>query len=191
MRDQELAALKEERDRLRNACAQMNDEVSQTLGKALRYPWFKDDQKNFPSATEADGVCVGEHVAETLAMEAARRLEAAEALVKGAEEIYTRILAVLADYGYRPKGTLEEGVKWVLESERRRLYEAQHPMLPNGEAVTISEMYARWQTAEALVGRLRGALREMVEQYNPDEGYVKTVITNARAALAESDAVRP
>ena len=49
--------------------------VCQTLGKALGYPWYKDDQKNFPGATEDNGVCVGEHVPETLAMEAARRLE--------------------------------------------------------------------------------------------------------------------
>lgn len=46
-------------------------EICQTLGKVLGYPLFKDDQKNFPGATEADGVCVGEHIAETLAMEAA------------------------------------------------------------------------------------------------------------------------
>ena len=31
-------------------------EIEQILGKALGYPWFKDDQENFPNATEADGV---------------------------------------------------------------------------------------------------------------------------------------
>jgi hypothetical protein len=31
-------------------------EIDQILGKALNYPWFKDDQENFPNATEADGV---------------------------------------------------------------------------------------------------------------------------------------
>ena len=49
-------------------------EVEQTLGKALGYPWYKDDPKNFPNATEEDGVCVGEHTASTLAAEAANRL---------------------------------------------------------------------------------------------------------------------
>lgn len=44
------------------------EEVDQILGKALGYPLFKDDQANFPGAT---GVCVGEHVTVTLAMEAA------------------------------------------------------------------------------------------------------------------------
>lgn len=49
-------------------------EVEQILGKALGYPWYKDDPKNFPDATEADGVCTGEHTYLTLAMEAAKLL---------------------------------------------------------------------------------------------------------------------
>lgn len=56
----------------------MNDEISQILGKALGYPYFCDDKKNFTEAVESDGVCVGDHVAESLAIEAANRLEAAE-----------------------------------------------------------------------------------------------------------------
>jgi iron-sulfur cluster repair protein YtfE (RIC family) len=50
-------------------------EIEQTLGKALGCPWFKDDQVNFPGATEENGVCVGEHVPTTIAMEAARKIE--------------------------------------------------------------------------------------------------------------------
>lgn len=46
------------------------DLIAQTFGKALGYPWFKDDQKNFPGATENDGVCIGEHVPVTIAAEA-------------------------------------------------------------------------------------------------------------------------
>jgi hypothetical protein len=57
---------------LQQGCAKTEHEIKQVLGKALgNYPWYKDDQKNFPSATDADGVCVGEHVAETIAEEAA------------------------------------------------------------------------------------------------------------------------
>lgn len=52
-----------------------HNEIEQTLGKALGYPWYKDDQKNFPGSTEKDGVCVGEHVAESIASEAANRIE--------------------------------------------------------------------------------------------------------------------
>ena len=50
-------------------------EIEQILGKALGYPWYKDDQKNFPGATEKDGVCTGEHTPVTLAMEAAEKVE--------------------------------------------------------------------------------------------------------------------
>lgn len=50
-------------------------EIEQILGKALGYPRYCDDQENFPDATEADGVCTGDHTAVTLAMEAAARIE--------------------------------------------------------------------------------------------------------------------
>jgi len=49
-------------------------EVDQALGKALGYPFYADDQKNFPGATEANGVCTGEHVPESLADEAAKKI---------------------------------------------------------------------------------------------------------------------
>jgi len=72
----QLAEAWREIERLRNVAVKMNAEVCQTLAQALgRYPWYKDDQTNFPGATEADGVCVGEHVAESLALEAGREIE--------------------------------------------------------------------------------------------------------------------
>ena len=69
-------------DALRSACAKQDEEICQTLGQALNYPWYKDDQKNFPGATEAEGVCVGEHVAESLAVEAAKKIDALRAEVE-------------------------------------------------------------------------------------------------------------
>jgi len=48
--------------------------VDQVLGKALGYPYYCSDQKNFPGSTVADGVCTGEHVPESLADEAAAHL---------------------------------------------------------------------------------------------------------------------
>ena len=51
------------------------EEIEQILGKALGYPWFKDDQCNFPNATEADGVAVGDHTAWSLAMCAADKIK--------------------------------------------------------------------------------------------------------------------
>lgn len=68
--------------RLHDALSTQNEEICQTLGKALGYPWFKDDQKNFPSATEKHGVCVGDHVAESIAMEAAAGLVDYKVLLK-------------------------------------------------------------------------------------------------------------
>lgn len=58
-------------------------ECEQIAGKALGYPWFKDDQTNFPGATEADGVCIGEHVGDTIAEELANRYSAL--IVEGEE----------------------------------------------------------------------------------------------------------
>lgn len=74
-RNKIILDLLSEIERLRTACTKMNEEISQILGKVLGYPWFKDDQKNFPNATDDDGVAVGDHVAETLAMEAADEIE--------------------------------------------------------------------------------------------------------------------
>ena len=51
---------------LKNAISTNEDAIQQTLGKALGYP-------NYPP--RSDSVCVGEHVAETLAIEAARKIE--------------------------------------------------------------------------------------------------------------------
>jgi len=66
-------------ERLHNACVKMNEEICQIAGQALGYyPWFKDDQKNFPGATEAHGVCVGDHVAESITQELADRFRLAE-----------------------------------------------------------------------------------------------------------------
>lgn len=51
----------------KDACIHMNEEVCQVLGKVLGFPWFKDDQKNFPGATEKDGICQGEYTCESMA----------------------------------------------------------------------------------------------------------------------------
>jgi hypothetical protein len=69
-RDAAIAAVQD----LRRKCGEEDYAIQQTLGKALGYPWFKDDPANFPDATEDDGVCVGEHVGATLAMQAAERI---------------------------------------------------------------------------------------------------------------------
>ncbi len=68
--------------RLREGAARMDDEVCQTLGEALGFPWYKDDQENFPGAALRHGVCVGDHVAESLAVEAAHEIERLRAEVE-------------------------------------------------------------------------------------------------------------
>jgi uncharacterized coiled-coil protein SlyX len=70
-----LSAQSDENARLRLAISKTNDEVCQKLGSVLGYPRFCDDLKNFPTATLKDGVCVGEHVAESIASEATRTIQ--------------------------------------------------------------------------------------------------------------------
>jgi hypothetical protein len=77
---------------LQDACSRQNDEVCQTLGKALGYPWFKDDPTNFPGATEADGVCVGDAVADDLAQQAAERIASLTARAEAAEATNLQLL---------------------------------------------------------------------------------------------------
>jgi hypothetical protein len=58
------------------------NELEQTMAQALGgFPWYKDDQANFPGATEADGVCVGELVIEDLVGLISRTLTAERAKV--------------------------------------------------------------------------------------------------------------
>ncbi len=90
--EMELTAANERLDSLRKAVAKQNEEISQACGKALGYyPWFKDDQKNFPGATEDCGVCVGEHVAvtivEELAMEYGKAKERIRKLEQAGDEV--------------------------------------------------------------------------------------------------------
>jgi len=59
---------------LERSFARQSIEIEQFLGRALGFPWYKDDPKNFPNATESDGVCVGDHTPESLAAQAANAL---------------------------------------------------------------------------------------------------------------------
>jgi hypothetical protein len=66
----DIQKLKEVRDKM----IKESQEIEQILGKALGYPWYKDDPKNFPNATEADGVCVAPNTAWSLALCAADKI---------------------------------------------------------------------------------------------------------------------
>jgi len=81
-----LEQLSEKIKRLYDGILKNNQEIKQDCGKVLGYPWFKDDQKNFPGATEKDGVCVGDHVAATIVSELAKRHAEALARIKRLEK---------------------------------------------------------------------------------------------------------
>lgn len=59
--------LGDELNEMRRKWIKQNETLIQSLAQALGgFPWYKDDQKNFPGATEEDGVCTGELVLEDL-----------------------------------------------------------------------------------------------------------------------------
>lgn len=78
---EELRGLAARIEHLKQSYSKELHAIEQALGVALGYTRYCDDQKNFPAATEADGVCVGEHVAATIAMEASERIKKLEAEV--------------------------------------------------------------------------------------------------------------
>lgn len=82
----ELQKELEEQTEQENRHILMSYNVEQTLGKILCYPWYKDDKKNFPDATEEDGVCVGEDTIETLADRAAERIRHLEEEISALRE---------------------------------------------------------------------------------------------------------
>lgn len=66
-------------DEITAAEARMEQLLAQALGC---FPWYKDDQDNFPDATEDDGVCVGDLVLEDLAQMAASWIKRHRALAE-------------------------------------------------------------------------------------------------------------
>lgn len=107
--------------------AKLDNEICQILGKVLKYPWYKDDPKNFPDATESDGVCVGEHTAETIAMETAakierlqKRVEAAEAQAVQLANVVEKALAFVLIKCFRNSNRAREVKQWP--SDQTMLY---------------------------------------------------------------------
>lgn len=118
----ELAAANERNLNLRTAIAKSQEEITQTCGKALGYPWYKDDQKNFPGSDETDGVCVGEHVAETIVAELADKYAKANERIKRLEKVLQRLVDA-PDNRSVDDFSLEELEAWnearvVLENKR-------------------------------------------------------------------------
>ena len=62
------------------------NDIEQTCGKAIGYPRFCDDPKAFPGSTDADGVCIGDHVAASISAELANKYAEAMERIKRLEE---------------------------------------------------------------------------------------------------------
>jgi len=141
-------------------------ELQQICGQALGYPWFKDDQKNFPGATEKDGVCVGEHVGITIAQELANayrkrtaELEAVKADTKNMLDVATsRLREQVADLqaelvaANKENARLREALKPF--AERWEYFErTKHP---SGEWPESME-YADDEPSAIYLGQLKSA----------------------------------
>lgn len=89
-----------ELERLRTAIVKTNDEICQTLGKALGYPYIDhtvcaecDPEKGCTCGNPI--ICVGEEVAETLALHAARRIERQASKLVEVVEMLKEVLVLL------------------------------------------------------------------------------------------------
>lgn len=63
---------------LERSCMRQEEHIQQILGKALHYPLTQSNLSCDVDDYKSDGVCVGEHVAESIAAEAAQRIERLE-----------------------------------------------------------------------------------------------------------------
>lgn len=87
------------------------EKIEQILGKALGYPYYKDDPKNFPTATEADGVCVGDHTPWSLAMYAADKIRELEGKLKNTTTLEIKIVDNIFCNKTNKKSHITEGCK--------------------------------------------------------------------------------
>ena len=100
-----------------------NEDICQALGKVLGYPWYKDDPKNFSGATEESGVCVGEHVAVTIAAEAAKKIEIQREMILDRDK-YIEELVECDEKMHKEYEWLEdrlEGLQEVIEERDRKI----------------------------------------------------------------------
>jgi len=83
---QVIRALQEKLHRYSQGYIKELREAEQVAGKALGYPYYKDDLKNFPDCNEEDGVCTGEHTPVTIVMELAEKYKALQSREKAMRE---------------------------------------------------------------------------------------------------------
>jgi hypothetical protein len=144
----------------------------------LGYPWFKDDQKNFPGADESCGVCVGDHVAETLAMEAATEIERLRKENERLKEWEPRLL---------PLSSPKELVVSVKEGFLSRLVESLDAM--NGDAnYTVTQARCGDTKYEIVVRRAdKPTPHELRKKAEAELAEAKAEIARLHARIDELD----
>lgn len=147
--------------------ARYDDEICQTLGAALGYPLYCDDQKNFPGATEADGVFVGEHVAAKIAA------ETATALTKTKAELDASIqrIAYLLDANARLMRERDDVDRaWVAAN------------------LELTNALARPEAAERQVATLREAANDLLDVSQPWSSALPNAVDRALDRLDDARA---
>lgn len=138
---------------LRAGAIKSSNEIEQILGKALGYPWYKDDQKNFPGATEADGVCVGDHVPESLAAEAADRIAALSEELEELGKSYDSLVNTAGEYQD----------KWAAAQEQLKTTKAELKHIHSAASAHTQRLLDRLQAAQEQIEVLKVQLSDVLD----------------------------
>jgi uncharacterized coiled-coil DUF342 family protein len=182
-RQDQVHNLEAEIERLRRGCTMLNSEVCQRLGKALGYPWFKDDQENFPGATEESGVCTGEHVAESIAAEAATRIERLEARLAWWDNASREMYEALNKAEAERDEAIQRGNDWCDQAQKARAERDAAVMDADMQAREAGNMEHNARVLMAERDRLREALDGVMNSHGEQ---LHDAFAVARAAVKEA-----
>lgn len=101
------------------------DTCEQLAGRALNYPRCADDQVNFPGATDADGVCTGDHVGDTIVAELATDHSRLKAEIEQLRAALKQIQRRAFSDGRRTFDDCMRDLGWIDDHARQAL-ETQH-----------------------------------------------------------------
>jgi uncharacterized small protein (DUF1192 family) len=182
-----IAELEQEVERLRAAMASQNDEITQVLGKALGYTWYRDDPANFPAATEADGVCVGEHVAETIASEAASRIAMLQAELAKAPRwvpVDDCVESEMECTYHLVHGTIQ-GCSGEEPFIYREAYYEQGAWIAGGTPICVTHVLANLNPPDVATNEGPNRLREMASREDNGCGSVGGLVGRVKADEAQ------
>jgi hypothetical protein len=162
-------------------------DVEQALGVALDYQWFRDDQKNFPNATDADGVCIGEHTPGSIAMEAAQKIVGLKTIIKDLDTELNDVSIYIdhqqtpphayqgkPDVDYVDIATADDVNRWI-----NYLHAAR------GDVIHLQGELAKLRVENAGLGGKIRAIEQITHSQNVDHGIYKTRAEH-KLAFAES-----